>query len=193
MPAMPLEQVPSYLIDGVRQTDPDRLAEAMASDDESQALAALEAGTYALAELARDDALWAAASEAIGDGAGEPQAVDQLDLKVELTVLTGTLDGDQRLAAKILVEVPLDSSGADLQRAREIIVVIRNQCEHELAAPKKPSRKWRALRLAKRAFKALGGGLVIAADIVSPDVTGITKVASIVGGIDAITDALPGA
>lgn len=188
---MPLEQVPFYLIDGVRQTDPDRLAEAMESDDESQAFAALEAGSNALAELARDEALWAAASEAISDRAGEAQAVEELDLKVELKVLAGALDGDQKLAAKILVEVPLDPSGADPQRAREIIVVIRNQCEHELASPKRSSGKWRALRLAKRAFKALGGGLVIAADIVSPDVTGITKVASIVGGIDVITDALP--
>lgn len=85
----------------------------------------------------------------------------------------------------------LKPNGVELWRAREVVVIIRDQCEYELAASKGPFRMWRALRLAKRAFVALGGGVLIAADIVSPDVTGILKVASIVGGASAIVCTLP--
>jgi hypothetical protein len=40
-------------------------------------------------------------------------------------------------------------------------------------------------------LRAAAGGLAVAADLVSPDVTGITKVVSIAGGLATIADALP--
>ncbi|MEM9566166.1 MAG: hypothetical protein AAGA93_26330 [Actinomycetota bacterium] len=48
-----------------------------------------------------------------------------------------------------------------------------------------------AIWLLKRAAKIAGGGLAVAANVVSPDVTGITKVASIAGGASTMLDGIP--
>jgi hypothetical protein len=185
---MPLESVPSYLIEGVRITDPDRLREALDTDDETRASSDLEVAGQILGVWAGDNEFWGDTAERL-PRAPPATTLDDI-LEEEQEVLAGALGGDRRLAELILLEAPLRSGRPNAQGARQVVVILRDQCREIASEPPTRKRRWRTLRALRRVFKAVGGGVLIAADIVAPDPTQIVRVASIWGGADMIIDAV---
>ena len=98
--------------------------------------------------------------------------------------------GDRRLAGAVLLDAPLRSRQPDPEQAKQVVVILNVQCQE--VVEERPSRKrsWRAARVLRRVFKAVGGGLLVAADVVAPDPTMIVRVASVWGGVDLILDAV---
>jgi hypothetical protein len=184
-----LGTVPTYLIEGVRLTDPERVRQALDDADDGQALALVGAAEQALDALAGDDEFWGAASDNLPDQLPLDALEDSLDEEREL--LANALGGDYRLADLILVELPFRQGESDTERARQVVVILQHQCREVIEEAPSRRRKWRAVRLLRRVFKAVSGGLLVAVDIVLiPDPTGIVRVASVAGGVDMIIDAI---
>lgn len=185
---MALQRVPQYLISGAERTAPDRVLRALDDADDSLVIGALADAAEILGTLSHEDELWNSATNALAEE-GPPRELEEY-MDEEREVLAQALGGNYRLADEILASVPMRATERDPDRARQIVVVIQHQCEGILGEPPSPRRKWLAVRVLRRAFKAIAGGLLVAADIVVPDPTiVIIRVASIAGGLDMIIDA----
>jgi hypothetical protein len=106
------------------------------------------------------------------------------------------LDQEQAILAKVVdpvnatfiaASLPLGPPAHDAAMARVVVTSMAAAGANIQETPTGPARKWRAFKFLRDALTVVSGGLAIAADIVTPDPTGITKVASIVGGVAAIT------
>lgn len=179
---MPIEEVPPYLIETVRDTHPDVVAGLVADGKDRPEV--LIGARNALERWANDSEFW---NEV--DAAFQSTTMDG-NLDIESQVVSAALEGDRRLAEAIILEAP---TAVDRPRAAvQAITIIREQCDHVLEQPPTPGRLYRTARILRRVFKAAGGGVLIAADIIAPDPTGLVKVASIWGGLDMIIDAANG-
>jgi hypothetical protein len=185
---MPIDRVPPYLIDGVRLSNPERIQEALETGDAGQLLDSALQASQLLEEWAEDSEFWDSASDALADDLPDADFDDYRDEERE--IIATSLDGDYKLANAILVELPSPSAQRrpNPEQAREIVLILRTECHAATSEPPKRA-KWRTARVLRRVFKAFGGGLAIAADIVAPDPTFIVKVASVWGGVDLILDA----
>jgi hypothetical protein len=183
---MSLDRVPPYLIDALRILDPDRVQEVLA-DDRAGDLE-LEGVTERLAAWVRDGEFWEGLAENLPDTPPAVPLEDSLDQ--ERVVLADALGGDFRLAGRILLEAPLRSEWPEPDRARYVVMILHGQGQELLTEPPSRRRAWRIARLSRRIFKAVGGGLLVAADIVAPDPTMLVRAASVWGGADMIIDAI---
>ncbi len=150
-----------------------------------------------LEELRRDlegvrdsHAFWEAAHETL-DETGETNAVVLLEhfdteqfAEEERHVLEQQVS--PTTAAVTMLYLQADETGADphsvLNKAEAAVGGLVEDAEELVEQEPSQSRWWKAARFAKKAFIVGAGGLVIAADVVSPDPTMLTKAASISGG-----------
>jgi hypothetical protein len=113
-------------------------------------------------------------------------------LAEELAVLEAAI-GNRSLALSVTFEVA--DAGAtgprDPEEARDVVARLAEAGRSIAGAPPPQRQVWRALRYLRRALRAAAGGLAVAAELLSPDVTGLTKIASIAAGVATIADALP--
>lgn len=192
---MALEKVPPYLVLLLRVGDPERLGAVVSAEGHEQLSEDAVAAVEALEAWVADDEFWSATVEHLQPDLVRLTADLDEDLlhDQELEILTEGVAGDRRLATLILLEmsdVPPRANGRDPYRARDAVARLRAQCHRAAGMPPTPRRRWRLARVLRRAFKAAGGGVLIAADIVAPDPSMIVKVASVLGGVDMIIDAV---
>jgi hypothetical protein len=176
---MAIYEVPPYLIRSVRDTAPEAVGERLADGGESLPDLLAEARDT-LDRWSDDFEFWQAVEESY-----RSTTLDG-NVEVESQILAEAL-GDRRLADTILLEAPTAVSKPQL--AVQAVIVIRHQCGQVLEQPPSRGRLYRAGKVLRRVFKAVGGGVLVAADIVAPDPTMLVKVASIWGGLDMIIDA----
>jgi hypothetical protein len=185
-----LENVPPYLIEVLRKVDPElqgrfvETAERLTQRDIQQLSDLLE-------QWVADGDYWNAFGQSL-DNASQAQSLDTI-LDQERRVLIEALNGDERLADTILLELPSQPRRKpDPQQTRQVIIVIQNQIQVVEPAPRgaPAGRRLRIARLLRRTFKAAVGGVAIAADIVVPDPSMIVRISSIVAGADLIIDAV---
>jgi len=185
---VPLENVPPYLIRILFLTDPERLRELVAAGAEWLEPQDLRTVADALDTWLADDEFWDMASEYLESQEPVDLAFEEF-FEREYEILTAGLGGDERLAALILLEAPLRVYRANPERAREAVARLNAQFRQAVEQSPSRARTWRVARVLRRLFKAAGGGVLVAADIVVPDPTLIVQTASITGGIDMIIDA----
>jgi hypothetical protein len=150
-----------------------------------------------LGRWAEDKDFWESAAAAQRQ-AGEPFETIRAHLQgeeflaEELAVLEAAI-GNRSLALSVTFEVA-DAGVTGRhhpEEAREVVATLAGTGRSIAGAPPGQRQVWRALRYLRRALRAAAGGLAVAADLLSPDVSGLTKVASIGGGLATIADALP--
>lgn len=183
-----LEDIPPYLL----------RAYSVLTGATAQGLASAEVGDTAVeatASVTEDFSIWVADDDfwsTVRDHYRDTRlANDQLGptFDEEVEILSKVLKGDRQAAILIAIELAARREGGEPDRAREAVSNAVKEGQQVGATRSGRSRAWRAGVFLKRAFTLTAGGLGIAADVVSPDVTGITKVASIAGGIAAIVNA----
>lgn len=113
-------------------------------------------------------------------------------LAEELAVLEAAI-GNRTLALSVTFEVAdAGMTGPhDPEEARQVVERLAHAGRSITELPAKDRQVWRALRYLRRGLRAAAGGLAVGADLLSPDVTRLTKVASIAGGVATIAGALP--
>jgi hypothetical protein len=190
-----METVPQYL---TRLVDISESASRDALDGgphEGAVVSALTAMQPHLQNWANDNDFWRSAQQFVN---GVPIHIPPdfgVVMDEEQRVLADGLR-DRSLATKILMdaEFPPANQGVVyglVDNARNNISInINVTIQQTVAAPPGPARKWRALRIVRKVFVVATGGLMVAADIVSPDVTLITKGLSIVSGLSTIASAI---
>jgi hypothetical protein len=150
----------------------------------------------ALGRWAEDKDFWESAATAQRQ-AGEPFGTVQAHLQSEaflaeeLAVLEAAI-GNRSLALSVTFEVAdagvTGRPGPDEARA---VVARLAEAGRSIAGASPAQRQvWEALRYLRRVLRAAAGGLVVGADLLSPDVTGLTKGASIGAGLATIAGAL---
>jgi hypothetical protein len=184
---MTLERVPDYLAELVRRTDPEVLRELLEGERATERLG-LDGIAELLATWLGDAAFWTSIDDERPDTPPTVPLEDSLDDEAE--VLAAALGGDPRRARLILLEAPLRSVRPNPKQALRAVETLHRHCNEVTAEAESHRRFWRGARTMRRIFKAAGGGLLVAADIVSPDPTVILRVASIWGGADMIIDAV---
>jgi hypothetical protein len=101
--------------------------------------------------------------------------------------------GNRSLALSVTFEVA-DAGVAgrpDPNEARAVVARLAEAGRSIAGAPLAQRQVWEALRYLRRVLRAAAGGLAVGADLLSPEVTGLTKGASIGGGLATIAGALP--
>lgn len=183
-----MEDIPPYLLDGIRIADPERIAQALDAHDEGSLVDSVMAAREVLDTWAGDEDFWDSTAQNLPQDSLSQAGLEEI-LDEEQELLARAI-GDRRLASAVLLDAPLRSRWPDPQQARQVVVILNVHCQEIIE--EKPSRKriWRAARVLRRVFKGVGGGLLVAADIVAPDPTLIVRVASIWGGVDLILDAV---
>ena len=109
----------------------------------------------------------------------------------EVNLLKSYLGGDLQLATLIAMNV-MGARATNPYGARARVQSTGREGRH-LSQQAERTDEFESAHLIRRAWKFsrkvvryAGGGLAIAADVLSPDPTGLTKAASIVGGVSAI-------
>ena len=169
---MAMERVPEYLVDVLEVTDLGFRSAGVYDPDDL--MIRLSRGTESLGVWIDDDEYWSSLS------------VDEY-FATEVRVLTRELH-DQRHTLRIMEEQaqPVDFA----RKTRSAVQVVRDDNLEFINGPsRRGDHLGRSMRLLRRTFKAAGGGVLIAADLLAPDPTLIVKVASVLGGIDMILDA----
>jgi hypothetical protein len=183
---MPLTEIPPYLLEAIRTA---RIDVAVEAAEKEQYLDAIGQLGGRLEAWAADDNFWNSTAEVLNRQQGISPSDLQSHLDEERQLLANALGGDSQLATMILLEAPLRAERPNLEAARIVVVNLRIE-SGQVVSEKQPRRRlWRAARFIRKAFKGVGGGLLVAADIVIPDPTMLVTVASVWGGVDMILDA----
>jgi hypothetical protein len=192
-----VETLPGYLMDTILAAQDGIFRSFGEERSEGPVYEATERVVANLDRWAEDEDFWESAATAQRQEPQPPEALrTQLQsdafMAEELAVLEKAI-GDRTLALSITFEVvDAGATGShDPQKAREAVGRLAAAGRSIVEAPPPERQVWRALRYLRRGLRAAAGGLAVAADLVSPDVTGITKVVSIAGGLATIADALP--
>jgi hypothetical protein len=185
-----MDGVPDYLLKAVQIAGQVFFPVGGEQDEESVISSAM--GLRApLEEWIADDDFWGAAEEVVGP-VPSPAEIPPFGVFMdeELELLTAALHGDSSFATLILANMPLDGGSTTPGEARNVVIQLNVTINQVVEAPPGPSRKWRAIRLARKALTIAAGGLLIAVDVVSPDPTMLSKVASVTGGLATISSAV---
>lgn len=150
---------------------------------EDDAISGVATVTASFQEWSEDSDFWESAALDFTDVVLSDDEVGTM-LDHEQTVLARAIDPVS--ATFIAATLPVGPPAHSVVEARGVVEAMAAEGAEIQAAPPGNTRKWKAFRFLRRALTVAGGGLAIAADIVTPDPTGITKVASIVGGVAAI-------
>lgn len=184
-----MESIPDYLNNSLAITAP-VLTGVLGRPDEYLTIKALEELVPQLKDWAADDDFWEAVTENFSGEAfpGEDQELGRV-IEEEHQILLDALHGNQALATTIVLNVPLHLIQSRPDEARQVVINVSIAVTQVVQSPPGPARKWKALRLVRKVFVIGMGGLLIAADLVSPDPTMITKAASVGGGVAMIVTA----
>jgi hypothetical protein len=140
---------------------------------------------------ADDDDFWASTRREF-----DPLSVLRVDpdqfAEAEAEILTIALSGDEQLARVIVINMSLRYPSGTPDDARGLVTQASGEGRRIAESPPEPIRKWSGWRYARRVFRGATGGLAIAANIVTPDPTLLTKVASIAGGVELIISGISG-
>ena len=128
--------------------------------------------------------------ERLSEAAEIRSHMESEDFAIEELSALETVLGDQTFASEIMTAIPPEQVSNDVRTTIDETQVAVSELEHEAdrlqASDPGSSKLWRTARFLKKAVIVASGGLAIVADLVVPDPTLITKVASIAGGGSAI-------
>jgi hypothetical protein len=125
----PLDRIPPYLMEVLREVDPERLRWFVRTgkgldQDYVEALREL------LARWLDDDDFWGSFEQAVGDARGEAVQVLDAFIDEELVVVTDALEDDD-LANAVLLEAPAQTRAErpDPYQVRPVVIVIQQQVQ----------------------------------------------------------------
>lgn len=182
-----MDQVPDYLLRAYEILMQSVIRGTTSEVNEDSLVKTTQQIAGEFATWASDNDFWTTTHEQFGKSrltyAQEGTVFDR-----EVEILTKALKGDRQAAILVAIELGTKREDANPDVARTKVSDAAKEGRQTAQEPSGRSRAWHAAIFLKKALTIAAGGIGIAADLVSPDVTGITKVASIAGGLAAIVN-----